>query len=252
MDKKKIKIFISYSHQDDEYLQKNSLFGFLEGLEQEQIEFWMDKEIKTGELWDDEIKQQIQCCDIALVLVSQGFLDSRYCQDEEIKNFLARKTFLFPVILSPCDWQRHEWLARRQFLPGREQTIEEHFRDEGKRKRLFLKIRQQLLERANLLHQFKDSSEQATDPLQDFYQNCIDRWSRPRYALDKQFVDLTLLLDQGAESQGPRWQANKENFQSLQEVLKATPEPLVLLGAPGCGKSTFRTPDLAEFILTPI
>ena len=52
------------------------------------------------------------------------------------------------------------------------------------------------------------------------------------------FVDLTLLLDQGAEAQGPRWQAKSESFQTLQQVLKTTAEPLVILGAPGCGKST--------------
>jgi len=74
--------------------------------------------------------------------------------------------------------------------------------------------------------------------LQAFYQNCIDRWSGSRYALDTRFVDLTLLLDQGAEAQGPRWQAKSEPFQSLQQVLATTTEPLVLLGAPGCGKST--------------
>jgi len=56
--------------------------------------------------------------------------------------------------------------------------------------------------------------------------------------LDTRFVDLTLLLDQGAEAQGPRWQAKSESFQTLQQVLAATSEPLVLLGAPGCGKST--------------
>ena len=56
--------------------------------------------------------------------------------------------------------------------------------------------------------------------------------------MDTRFVDLTLLLDQGAEAQGGRWQANSDKYQSLQQVLAATPEPLVLLGAPGCGKST--------------
>ncbi len=99
------------------------------------------------------IKANIQSADIALVLVSQGFLDSRYCQDIEIKNFLAKKAHVFPVILSPCDWHRHAWLSSRQFLPGGDQTIEEHFQEEGSRKRLFLQIREQLRERAELIRQ---------------------------------------------------------------------------------------------------
>jgi len=40
-------------------------------------------------------------------------------------------------------------------LPVGDQTIEEHFREEGERKRLFLKIREQLLERAQLIRQSK-------------------------------------------------------------------------------------------------
>ena len=47
-----------------------------------------------------------------------------------------------------------------------------------------------------------------------------------------------MLLDQGAEAQGPRWQAKSEPYQTLQQLLASTIEPLVLLGAPGCGKST--------------
>jgi len=154
-----INIFISYSHLDARYLEKDSLFGFLKGLERDNIEFWTDRELKAGELWDQAIKIHLQACDIALVLVSQGFLDSDYCRNVEIENFLAATKHLFPVILSPCDWKRHEWLASRQFLPGGDQTIEEHFRDEGERKRLFLKIREQLLERAQLIRQARISSE---------------------------------------------------------------------------------------------
>jgi hypothetical protein len=149
----KIKIFISYSHQDAGYLEENSLLGFLKGLEKENIEFWTDRSIRPGELWDEVIKIQINVSHIALVLVSQGFLDSDYCQNIEIKHFLASKAHLFPVILSPCDWHRHAWLKNRQFLPGGEQTVEENFQDSGCRKRLFLQIREQLRERANLIRQ---------------------------------------------------------------------------------------------------
>jgi formylglycine-generating enzyme required for sulfatase activity len=35
----------------------------------------------------------------------------------EIKNLPAGAKHLFPVILSPCGWERHAWLASRQFLP---------------------------------------------------------------------------------------------------------------------------------------
>jgi hypothetical protein len=150
----RIKIFVSYSRQDAGYIEEDSLLGFLKGLEKENIEFWIDQKIRPGELWDEVIKTNLKDSHIALVLVSQHFLDSEYCQNTEIKHLLAHQAHLFPVILSPCNWKRHEWLKRRQFLPGEEQTIEEHFQENGPRKRLFLQIREQLLERAELIQPF--------------------------------------------------------------------------------------------------
>ena len=48
-----------------------------------------------------------------------------------------------------------------------------------------------------------------------------------------------MLLDQGEQAPGPRWQAHSQSFHSLDEALKATTEPaLVVLGPPGSGKST--------------
>jgi formylglycine-generating enzyme required for sulfatase activity len=67
----------------------------------------------------------------------------------------------------------------------------------------------------------------------------VAEWSQRRYALDKRFTRLTLLLDQGPDAQGARWQAQPRTFQDLREVLAEAREPsLVLLGPPGCGKST--------------
>ena len=153
-----INIFVSYSHDDSTYLGDNSLLGYLKGLENDRIEFRTDRQIRVGELWDEVIKTRIQDSHIALVLVSQSFLDSAYCQDVEIKNFLAAKSYLFPIILSPCEWQRHEWLRSRQFLPGGKQTIEGNYTNPGQLKQLFLEIRQQLRERADQLRQAPPSA----------------------------------------------------------------------------------------------
>jgi len=141
-----VRIFVSYSRQDGVYLAKESLLGFLQGLEGEGVEFWTDRELVAGELWDGAIRGQLGDCDIALTLVSQAFLDSPYCQKTEIPAFLAGGKVLVPVILSPCEWKRHPWLAERQFLPGQDETVEEHHRKAGPRKRLFLKIREHLRE----------------------------------------------------------------------------------------------------------
>ena len=72
-----------------------------------------------------------------------------------------------------------------------------------------------------------------------YYRDCVARWSDERYALDKRFVQLTLLLDQGEDAQGLRWQPTRETLHDLGEVLARVPEPaVVVLGPPGSGKST--------------
>lgn len=234
-----VRIFVSYSHADARYLGKESLLGFLRRLEKEDVECWTDQKIQAGELWDDVIKAEIQQADIALALISQAFLDSPYCQDVEIRHFLARQKHLFPIILSLCEWKRYEWLSRRQFLPGGDETIEEHYTDEGRCKRLFLTIREQLRHRAEQIHQAAKEREtplppalqalwdmvcsadrpadlnllpdtlteilrQAPRNLTEYRLNRIADWSQPQYGLDRRFVQLTLLLDKGEDSQGPR------------------------------------------------
>jgi hypothetical protein len=139
-----VKVFVSYSHQDAQYLEEDSLLGFLKGLQDEDVELWTDRAIPPGADWDQEIKAHLREAQVALALVSQAFLDSKYCQDVEIKGLPAQQTHLIPVILSACEWERHEWLKKRQFLPRNGRAIERPYTDPGARKELFLEIREGL------------------------------------------------------------------------------------------------------------
>jgi hypothetical protein len=55
-----VKVFVSYSHQDPRYLEKDSLLGFLRGLEKEGVAFWTDLQIPAGSDWDEEIKVNLR------------------------------------------------------------------------------------------------------------------------------------------------------------------------------------------------
>ena len=76
--------------------------------------------------------------------------------------------------------------------------------------------------------------------LEEYRVWCWAEWSQPRYELDRRFTRLTLLLDQGPYAQGARWQAQArpEPFDDLRDLLRVSALALVLLGPPGCGKST--------------
>ena len=159
-----VRIFVSYSHRDAAYLEEDSLLGFLRGLEREGLEFWSDRKIATGEKWDEEVRRRLVQTDIALVLVSQAFLDSAYCTEVEIREFLEksreRGLVIFPVILSPCEWRRHRWLESRLFSPGGDRTLEEHFVDAGRRKRLFLDLRTDLRRQAEKCREKRSVEDQ--------------------------------------------------------------------------------------------
>lgn len=151
ISKKCCKIFISYSHADSKYIDeqdKSSLLNFLKSLEKENVEFWLDRRIHAGDFWDATIQSNIESADIALVLVSQTFLNSQYCTEVEVKQFLEaqkkRGLRILPLILSACNWEAYEWLRQIQYLPRNGENIESNYNNEGKRKELYLEILHEL------------------------------------------------------------------------------------------------------------
>jgi formylglycine-generating enzyme required for sulfatase activity len=102
-----IKIFISYSHQDDE-LRKELTPHLASAKDQKLIELWHDREIKAGADWAREIDEKLDLADIILFLVSADFIDSRYCSGIEMKRAIERhqdKTaWAIPVIIRFSDW----------------------------------------------------------------------------------------------------------------------------------------------------
>jgi hypothetical protein len=105
--KKKIRIFFSYSHKDEEY--KDKLVKHLSILKrQEVIEEWHDRKIGAGTEWAGAIDQHLESAEIILLLVSDDFLASPYCWDIELTKSMARhadgSARVIPVILRDVDW----------------------------------------------------------------------------------------------------------------------------------------------------
>jgi hypothetical protein len=80
-------VFISYSHEDAEWLQK--VKKFLKPLEDKGlVNVWDDTHIKPGEEWLPEIRKSLQSARAAVLLVSQDFLCSEFITHEEVPALL--------------------------------------------------------------------------------------------------------------------------------------------------------------------
>jgi hypothetical protein len=114
---KRSKVFISYSHQDLEWLKR--LRVHLRPLEREyEIEVWDDTKIKPGSMWKKEIEQAIQSAKVAVLLISADFLASDFIAGDELPPLLKvaqeRGAIILPVIVSYSRFLRTRGLAEFQ------------------------------------------------------------------------------------------------------------------------------------------
>lgn len=113
-----IRLFVSYSHLDREWFGKlRPLLKFKDPIQTAYV--WHDHELKAGDRWDKEIRDELQRMDVFLCLVSNHFLGSDYIADVEMKTALARektrKTIIVPLII--CDMDERDIQHLKPFNP---------------------------------------------------------------------------------------------------------------------------------------
>jgi TIR domain/NB-ARC domain len=97
-----LKIFCSYAHEDHRYLVELRDTHLMKLEKQGIVEAWDDREIRPGEPWDGEIREQLLQADVIIFLVSPDFESSDYCWDEEVKRAEARAAegaHLLPIVV---------------------------------------------------------------------------------------------------------------------------------------------------------
>ena len=97
-------VFVSYSHNDLPVLE--DLLPYLTTLERDDIvEIWSDEKLRGGERWRDEIGAALDAATVAVLLISQQFLASKFIYEEELPRILERQAkaalTVLPVYLSP-------------------------------------------------------------------------------------------------------------------------------------------------------
>jgi hypothetical protein len=97
------KIFVAYSKFDEDYLQ--DFEDHLITLKQEGVATFNCKKIEFGKEWDDEIKRQLDECDIMVCLISVKFLNTDYITSIEIPKAIDLNKLIIPIIIKACDWE---------------------------------------------------------------------------------------------------------------------------------------------------
>jgi hypothetical protein len=115
----KLKLFISYSHNDEEYIEE--FIKHIAPLKtNELIENWYDRKITAGKDYQDQIDNKLEEADIICLFISANFLSSNACMEEKKRAFelLKKKgVIVVPIILSPCGWLDDSELSRLLALP---------------------------------------------------------------------------------------------------------------------------------------
>lgn len=116
----RIKIFISYSHEDDRW--RGKLVEQLQVLEMaELLTVWDDTRIGAGEDWYERINRAMLECRVAFLLVSPAFLGSRFILGNEVPELIRSHEedgmSLIPLLVRACPWQAIDWLAKLQIRP---------------------------------------------------------------------------------------------------------------------------------------
>jgi hypothetical protein len=129
------------------------LVTVLAGLQRQGlIDPWQDRRIEEGEEWYEAIQNAMNDCDLAILLVSQHFIASRFIHDEELPHLLQRRREqslrVVPIIVRPCKWQSEPALSGLQALPKDGKAVITFSKDNGDRDQAWTDIATAIEQRA--------------------------------------------------------------------------------------------------------
>jgi hypothetical protein len=126
MSAERNKVFISYSHQDREWVER--LHRFLSIiLADSELTVWSDAKIMPGEEWTTSVKTAIETAIIAILLVSPSYLASHFIREVELPYLLElagqNEINILPVIVESCSIEPNSPLAMYKSLGSISQPL---------------------------------------------------------------------------------------------------------------------------------
>lgn len=125
-DDQPVRIFVSYARDDRRWVDRNDphhlIPHLISSLRKLNVDVWFDAALVASEVFKRTIEQEIRRADIAILLVSQSFLNSEFIETVELPEINRRTEdpnfHVVPILIGYSDWQELEILAERQVLPG--------------------------------------------------------------------------------------------------------------------------------------
>jgi len=117
-DEKKT-IFISYSHEDKQWL--DIIESHLSVLKHENIDIWFDDQIQAGEQWSPAIIDAIQSAHLTICLISKSYPSSDFIRNTELPAIKAKQKegmLVCPLLIKNCSWKVVQWLKNIQMFPN--------------------------------------------------------------------------------------------------------------------------------------
>jgi chorismate mutase len=117
---KPLKVFCSYSHEDEHYLEV--LKTWLVGLERDGlIEQWHDRMISAGGEWEEAIAEHLQTSAMVLLLITPDFMASQYIYEKELSRAVEKhrrgEARVIPIIVRPSPPLKGTPFGKLQALP---------------------------------------------------------------------------------------------------------------------------------------
>lgn len=158
-------IFVSYAHEDYKWFENESLMPrLIQSLEHNNAEIWYDKlRIGGSDIWREEIEKAIDQADIAIVLVSQFFINSDFIMQVELPRLIKRaeekQLIIFPILVGYCNWESIEAISRTQMMPGEPTPLVEYLEPLAKWERVQHEIYQALLRKIGKLKKEREGDK---------------------------------------------------------------------------------------------
>lgn len=108
--KQEVKIFVSYSHRNKSvHKLMDMLSDHFSAASKYNIKVWIDKSLEIGGLWDQEIKAEIDNCDLALLMLSPAFLSSNYIMNHEVPRIFKKNKPFVSIAVSKLSHSYHDF-----------------------------------------------------------------------------------------------------------------------------------------------